>query len=301
LAALEAQIPALFVLGAKRIHGEHGRDVFDIDGSNRKYNTLRRVIRPIVQHYVAVSQDLALWLDETLGVTPDRIAQIYNGVASDLFCPRGPLRRDLLPAGFLPADGLVVGTVGRLAVVKDQRTLILAFAKIVGAHPDLSARARLVIVGDGALRCDLEDLANAIGIASAIWFAGDRDDVADLMRVFDVFVLPSLGEGISNTILEAMATGLPVVATRVGGNPELVSEGITGSLVPRGDVERVASAVFELLADAGRRACWGRAARMEVERRFSWDRCVDQYLSVYDRVLGRASPAAASDVSSLLR
>lgn len=297
LSALEAQIPAFLLPAVKRVHGEHGRDVFDIDGRNWKYNALRRAIRPIVQRYVAVSKDLASWLETTVGVAPPRIDQIYNGVAVDHFSPRQGARRDLSPPDFLPSDALVIGTVGRLAQVKDQRTLLLAFAELRSAHPQWAARLRLIIVGDGVMRGDLERQAAASGIAPLVWFAGDRDDVADLMRLFDLFVLPSLGEGISNTVLEAMATGLAVIATRVGGNPELVLEGETGVLVPPGDVRTLAAAMHELLIDETRRNRWGAAARMEVVRRFDWDRCVERYLGVYDGLLGRAAQPALLGVS----
>jgi sugar transferase (PEP-CTERM/EpsH1 system associated) len=288
LAALEAQIPAFLLPGVRRVHGEHGRDVFDIDGTNRKYNALRRAIRPLVQRYIAVSRDLAGWLESQIGVPPARIRQIYNGVAVDQFSPRDGARPALAPPGFLPSDAVVIGTVGRLARVKDQRTLLRAVAMLLREHPMLAPRLRLVIVGDGALRMELEDEARASGLSPVVWFTGDRDDVADLLRLMDVFVLPSLGEGVSNTILEAMATGLPVIATRVGGNPELVQQDSTGALVPPGNAGQLAAVLFGLIADPARRARCGAEARAEVMRRFDWARCVDQYLGVYDELLGRA-------------
>jgi glycosyltransferase involved in cell wall biosynthesis len=181
--------------------------------------------------------------------------------------------------------------------VKDQRTLLLAFAGLRAAQPQWAQRLRLIIVGDGALRGELERQAQELGIAPAVWFAGDRNDVAELMRLFDLFVLPSLGEGISNTILEAMATGLAVIATRVGGNPELVLEGETGILVSPGDSAALAGAMFELVTDEARRVRWGAAARSEVARRFDWDRCVEQYLALYDSVLGRAAQSTLFGIS----
>ncbi len=292
LAALEGQIPAALLPGVRRVHGEHGRDVFDIAGTNRKYNLLRRAVRPLVHRYVAVSRDLAGWLETTVGVPPQRIRQIYNGVSLDRFRPQSGPRAPLTPHGFLPEDALAVGTVGRLAAVKDQRTLVAAFARVVAARPGLIPRLRLILVGDGALRGDLERQASSLGVGQLCWFAGGRDDVADLMRLLDLFVLPSLGEGISNTLLEAMATGLPAIATRVGGNPELVADGRTGALVPAGRPEELAQAMLRFLDDADLRARCGAAARAEVERRFDWDRCVGQYLALYDELLGRAAEPA---------
>ncbi|WP_295578340.1 TIGR03088 family PEP-CTERM/XrtA system glycosyltransferase [uncultured Lamprocystis sp.] len=285
LATLEAQIPALFLPGVKRVHGEHGRDVFDLEGNNRKYNVLRRLIRPIVHRYVAVSKDLAAWLESRVRVPPVRIRQIYNGVDADQFSPTVGARTDPGPSGFLSAGALVIGTVGRLVAVKDQRTLLFAFADLVRRNRDLASRLRLVVVGEGGLRHELEQQAAACGVSHAVWFTGDRSDVADLMRLFDLFVLPSLGEGVSNIILEAMATGVPVIATRVGGNPELVTHGRTGALVSAGDAGALASAMYDFITDEARRSRCGAAARAEVMQRFDWKSCVDAYLSLYDELL----------------
>jgi sugar transferase (PEP-CTERM/EpsH1 system associated) len=296
LAALEGQIPAALLPGVRRVHGEHGRDVFDLHGTNRKYNFLRRAIRPLVQRYTSVSRDLESWLVDTVGVAPERICQIYNGVDRAQFHPRRGERPDLAPPGFLPENAIVVGAVGRLAAVKDQRALLGAIA-ILSEKPEWASRVRLILVGDGELRVALECEAARLGIAERTWFAGDRDDVAALMRAFDLFVLPSLGEGISNTLLEAMATGLPAVATRVGGNPELVDDGITGALVPPGDPQALAMAMLPFLEDAKLRDRCGMAARAEVERRFDWERCVDQYLALYDELLGRDSDSVLRSVN----
>ena len=284
LSALEAQVPAFFLPGVKRVHGVHGRDVFDLEGKNRKYNLLRKAIRPFVGQYTTVSRDLRRWLIEVIGVPPERVVQIYNGVDQERFRP-GPRRPQLAPPGFLGEGSLVVGTVGRLAAVKDQATLLRAFARLCEDDAGLAKRLRLVLVGDGPEREPLEALAAELGIGERTWFAGDRDEVAELLRLFDLFVLPSLGEGISNTILEAMATGLPVVATEVGGNPELVIPGENGLLVPSADADALAQALLALLRDARRRRTMGEASLARVRRDFHWDRTVARYLEVYDRLL----------------
>jgi glycosyltransferase involved in cell wall biosynthesis len=178
----------------------------------------------------------------------------------------------------------VVGTVGRLAGVKDQLTLVRAFIAILRSEPSLARRLRLVIVGDGPLRepC-LRELEQA-GIAQYAWLPGERRDIRELMRGFDLFVLPSIAEGISNTILEAMATGLPIVATRVGGNPELVEDGVTGCLVRRREPSAMAGAIREYLEDPAAMRRHGEAARRKVERSFGLDAMVSAYLRVYDAV-----------------
>ena len=290
LATLEGQLPAALLRSARRVHGEHGRDVFDLQGTNRKYNLLRRGLRPLVHKYVAVSKDLAAWLETTVGVSPSRIQQIYNGVDLARFSPRSGAPPDPLPEGF-PArtsDTLCVGTVGRLAGVKDQATLLHAYAQMRGRDESLARRVQLAIVGDGPEGPRLRALAHELGIADRTWFAGDRGDVPEIMRCLDLFVLPSLGEGVSNTVLEAMASGLPVLATRVGGNPELVREGVTGELFSVGQSEALADMMYAYLRDDSRRRACGVAARSFVSERFSWERCVNQYLDLYDALLGSA-------------
>src|SRR5207237_9166164 len=135
------------------------------------------------------------------------------------------------------------GTVGRMQEVKDQLTLARAFVELLQRSPQAATRLRLVMVGDGPLRKQVADILNQAGWGALAWLPGERDDVPQIMRGFDLFVLPSLAEGISNTILEAMASGLPVVATSVGGNAELVESGRTGQLVPRSDPEAMAHAI----------------------------------------------------------
>ncbi len=286
LAALEMQAVTLALPGVRRVHGEHGRDVYDLDGSNRRYNRLRRALRPLIHRYVAVSRDLAGWLEGPIGVPPERISQIYNGVDQERFRPgEGGAS---LPSGFLPeVDPLVIGTVGRLAEVKDQRTLVDAFARLLQRAPALRDRARLVLVGDGPMRESLQRRIDEHGLGKLAWISGDRDDVDELLRAMHLFVLPSLGEGISNTILEAMATGLPVIATRIGGNPELVEEGDNGLLVPVGDADALAEALARLADNPDERRRMGAAGLQRVRDTFNWDRAVAEYQAVYDRVLGR--------------
>ncbi|MGL4565032.1 MAG: TIGR03088 family PEP-CTERM/XrtA system glycosyltransferase [Halioglobus sp.] len=307
LAALETQVLGLLLTGCKRVHGEHGRDVSDLDGSNRKYQWLRRLLSPLIHRYIAVSQDLARWLVGTVGIAPGKVTQIYNGVDHGRFPPRfdtvggcGPQRPRAalpgMPAGFLPAAGCrVVGTVGRLAAVKDQQALIVALAHILRESPQQRQTLRCILVGDGPERAALTAAIAQNGLEELVWLAGDREDIPDLLACMDVFVLPSLGEGISNTVLEAMATGLPVIATRVGGNPELVQDGVTGLLVPVADVPALATAIVALAQDPARCEQMGRAAVQRVTTDFDWERAVSAYLQVYDELLGLGPPSGQMD------
>jgi glycosyltransferase involved in cell wall biosynthesis len=148
------------------------------------------------------------------------------------------------------------------------------------------------MIGDGPLRAEATAIRASAGLSDLAWLPGERRDVAELMRAMDVFVLPSLAEGVSNTILEAMATGLPVIATAVGGNPELVDDGRTGRVVPPDDIAAMSSAMRQLVEDADLRVTMGRAARAEIEQRFSLQAMVQAYRKVYDKGLmqARGSP-----------
>lgn len=285
LSALEGQFVAAAAGVRARVHGEHGRDVFDLHGKNRKYNLLRKLARPLVHQYIAVSKDLATWLEHTVGAAPQRITQIYNGVDSLRFHPRREERIPIGPKGFMSGNELLIGSVGRMAQVKDFPTLVHAFLRLLSEQPESRKRLRLVIVGDGGSRAECLDLLRAADAEHLAWLPGERADVAEIMRALDVFVLPSLGEGISNTILEAMASGLPVVATHVGGNPELVEHDRTGKLVPAGDSAALAQALLSYARDSGQMKAHGQTARAIIEARFSMEAMVANYLRVYDHVL----------------
>lgn len=285
LSALEGQFVAAWCGVPARVHGEHGRDVFDLHGRNRKYNLLRKLARPLVHRYIALSRDLQHWLVDAVAVAPQHITQIYNGVDADRFVPSSGGREVQGPPGFADVGSFVIGSVGRMAEVKDFPTLVRAFIDTVTQQPELRARLRLAIVGEGPARSVCQAMAEQAGIGDLVWLPGERGDIPELMRGFDLFVLPSLGEGISNTILEAMATGLPVVATAVGGNPELVRDGYTGTLVPAGDATAIAQAITAYARSPERARQAGREGRAEVERRFSMDAMIDAYMAVYDAAL----------------
>jgi sugar transferase (PEP-CTERM/EpsH1 system associated) len=262
------------------VHGEHGLDMIELDGHNLKYNTVRRLSRLVVDHYLTVSQDLADWLVRDIGVDRPRLTTIYNGVDTQRFSP-GP-GAGVLPDGFVPPGGFVVGTIGRMETVKDQSTLAAAFCHMIEARPELRQRLRLVIVGDGSLRRSvLDQLAkqNAVKLA---WLPGFRSDAPALLRAFDVFVLPSRREGISNTLLEAMATAKPVVATAVGGNSEIVVDSVTGQLVQPSDPAALAERLLAYIDDPRRLELEGRAGLARVHERFSLEVMIERYQAIYD-------------------
>lgn len=293
LGALEMTVPAAWAKVPVRIHGEHGWDMNDPDGRNTKLRWVRRVYRPFVHHYVALSRHLERYLVDAIRVPPNRLTQIYNGVDTRRFCPPLDARTPIAGCPFGAEGQWLVGTVGRLSPIKDQVTLARAFVRALELAPEARSRMRLVLAGAGGLRPDVEAVLAAAGVADLAWLAGDRTDIPDVMRGLDAFVLPSLAEGISNTILEAMATALPVLATQVGGNVELLQEGVTGRLVPAGDPDTMARAMLDdfLAPDAARRR--GRAARTEAERRFSLDAMVKAYADLYERLLAQSGARGA--------
>ena len=293
LGALEGTLPAMLAGVPVRIHGEHGRDVDDLDGRNARHQVMRRLFKPLVSHYIAVSRDLESYLRQKVGVPGSRVAQIYNGVDSERFHPAGERREDVPCAGFAGTDKFVIGTVGRMQEVKDQLTLARAFARLVRDIPGGDQRLRLVMIGDGPLRERVRVLLANAGVEQLAWLPGERDDVPRMMRSFDLFVLPSLAEGISNTILEAMASGLPVLATDVGGNPELIEPGVTGSLVPRNDADSMARAMHAYVESAELCRRQGSNARRTLERRFGMQAMAGAYMAVYDSMLGEKRSCAA--------
>ena len=286
LAALECQVPAWFAGVPVRIHGEHGRDVGDLDGTSRKYRWLRRCYRPFVHHYIALSRDLAAYLSQWVGLPASRVTLACNGVDTKRFHPAAPGPQAIAGCPFAAPAHWLVGTVGRMQTVKNQVLLARAFVRVFEIAPELRERLRLVMVGDGPLRAEAEAVLCAAGAENLAWLPGERDDVPEVMRGLDCFVLPSLAEGISNTILEAMACGLPVIATDVGGNAELVRHDVTGEIVRVADVEALAASLVRLARDPGRAASMGRAGRADAEQKFSMEAMVDIYKGVYDRQLG---------------
>jgi len=285
LAALEAALPAWFARVPVRIHGEHGRDVGDLDGSRKRYQVVRKVHSPFVTQYVTVSRDLERYLVERVGIAPGRVTQICNGVDTARFAPRPVGRPAIEGSPFNDPRLWLVGTVGRLETVKDQTNLARAFVHSLREAPAARERLRLVIAGDGGLRGEIERILDDGNARDLAWLAGERADVPDLMRGLDCFVLPSLAEGISNTILEAMASGLPVIATSVGGNAELMEPGTTGALVPAADSEALARTMLGYFAEPELARRHGRAGRNLAERRFSLDRMIEQYHALYSRAL----------------
>ena len=268
-----------------RIHGEHGWDVLDPDGTNPKYRRMRRILSPFVRRFVTVSADLRQWLITNVGISSNKVRHIYNGVDIDRFRPSQSLETSSLPQMLLHKDAVVIGSVTRFSEIKDPMNLIDAFVELCDRSSADDPGVRLVMLGDGELHSNAMARLEKAGVAKYAWLPGSRDDVADLLRLMDIFVLGSFREGISNTILEAMASGLPVIATDTGGNRELVNDGITGSLVPPANSADLAAVLATYVSDEGLRASRGQASRDRAVGMFSIDSMIENYNDLYNNAL----------------
>lgn len=289
LAALEVQAPAWAANVPVRIHGEHGLDLSERGGDNTTYQRIRRLYRPLVHHYTPLSQDLQRYLVDKVQVPMHRITRVGNGVDTLRFYPaaRGP--QAIAGCPFDPQRHFLLGTVGRMQTIKDPALLVQAFIHAIELAPSLRQRLRLVMVGEGPLRAQLQTMLCEAGLAQLAWLPGARSDVPEILRGLHAFALPSRSEGISNAILEAMASGLPVLATAVGGNSDLVAARQTGQLVASGDRHGMALRLLQWAFDPYQAARMGQAGRARAEACFSLQSMVQAYQAIYDRQLLRVN------------
>lgn len=216
------------------------------------------------------------------GVAEDKIVVVPNGVIPDQYDCEKDNRAKILAELGLTGDERIAGAVGRLSPVKNIEALLLAAKKTTPTVP----KARFLIVGDGPRRGRLEEMAARLGIEKRVIFAGWQADIKEYLSIMDVFVIPSLIEGSSFAILEAMALGKPVIATDVGGNPELVADGETGFLVGVNDSDALADRMAHLLASEDKASAMGRAGRKRLEANFTERQMLDKTADVYAGLMG---------------
>lgn len=285
-AGLAVQAVATLAGVRRRVHAEHLREPARAGKAAGRLGNLllHRLLCPLVDHFIAVSSDLEHWLVDAIGAKPARVSQIANGVDSVQFHPRLGPAAAIGPAGFMRDNVFVVGSIGRMDEAGGHVALVEAFLRLIASPHPAHARLRLLIAGDGPARAECQALLQRAGAAERAWLPGARADVAQLLRAMDLFVLPGTLEDRSNAILEAMASGLPVVASGVGANAELVHPGFTGILVPPGAHELLASAIADYCRIPAIAARHGARARSQVIARHSMPAMARDYLAVYDAV-----------------
>jgi glycosyltransferase involved in cell wall biosynthesis len=230
---------------------------------------------PLATHVVAVSDRVAAYARHEFHVPVDRLTTIPNGVDVVRFQPR---------TGPIGSQRFVIGCTARLHGKNNHAALLQAFALIAGQWPE----AQLLLVGRGPEEGRLRTMAERLGVSTRVRFTGEQADVAPFLRQMDLYVQSSIAEGMPNSVLEAMATALPVVATAVGGTPELVADGETGLLVPAGNPAALAAALGTFLADPAKAAAFGRAGRARVEAHFTEARMLQRVEALLDRLVSQA-------------
>jgi L-malate glycosyltransferase len=258
------------VLSSQRCY----RDLFS-SGIQRALRVTDKLVDGVVVNCEAIRRHMT----EDEGMAPERVHVCYNGIDTQVFRPASREAR----AGSMDPGAVVIGTVAVLRPEKGLPTLMEAFARVRRQH----ANARLLVVGSGPLRQPLEDSARSLGVADSVSFEPATADVAAWLNRIDVFVLPSLSEALSNSLMEAMACGVAPVASSVGGNPELVRDGETGLLFPPGDAEALADRLGSLVADEALRSRFAAAAASFIANGMTVEKAATRMASIYSGFLER--------------
>ena len=259
------------------IHGEHGI-LYD---ENIRRICAQRLLFNLTDCNITVSQDLASRISKIFGVPKNRFFPIINGVDLSIFNKIADSRRsDLRNQYGIKSDNCLIGSVGRLVDVKRYDLMVEAAIEICKRE----LPAQFMIVGDGPLKAKLQKMINDNGLQQNFFLVGRKDNVSDYLQAMDVFALPSTFEGISNTMLEAMSCGLPIVATNVGGTPEVVDNGSTGFLWETGDSDEFIVLLLKMISDDKLRKQIGSNSREKAKKKFSIDRMVSEYENIYIKV-----------------
>ena len=258
------------------IHCQHG---YPMEERPRNVKVQRFLWSKAASQLLSVSGELGDSMASLTGLPRDSIEVVSNGVDITRFKPQPEDRARLRAELGLPAEGIMIGMVARLVPVKNHEGAIRAVAKLRREGLDV----HLALAGGGGLQATLEEFARAEGVQSHVHFLGFLDRVDKVYNALDIFLLNSYREGMSNTIVEAMACGRPVVATRVGSNAESVVDGETGYLVPSDDSDTLAATLRQLV-DKDVRDRFSRAARTRIVDNFSIDRMVERYTDIYLRL-----------------
>jgi len=257
---------------------------------------LGRVSSSLCDHFYCLTDAMAEAISSQRVVKRSKIRVIHNGIDIQSFVEQFVDRAAERNALGIPQDAIVVGTVGRLTEIKRQDVLIRAFAKMRLQYPS----AHLVLVGAGPLLDELKGLSDSLGISPFVHFAGYQPHSGRFLRIMDVFVLSSRSEGMPQAVLEASVCELPVIASQVGGLPEVIEHDVTGSLFAVGDEDRLAGFLCDLAANPSRRRRLGRAARARVESRYSIARMAGDYHRDFLELLGHRGACTSNNLQRQL-
>jgi sugar transferase (PEP-CTERM/EpsH1 system associated) len=276
--ALEAICAARLARVPVAIHSEHGYELEILGGLPIRRRILCRALFPMADAVFAVTRELSLYHSRQSWLPAGAFRVIHNGVSTERFAPRHMDAAEIRNQLGIPTERFVIGSVGRLVPIKDHLTLLRAVEVVLRRRKDV----HVLLVGDGPERAKLEEYAAASPeLTGHVTFCGASGRIPELMNAMQVFVLPSICEGMSNTILEAMASGLPLVVTRAGGNPELVVDGSIGFLFPPSDFPALAQHLEMLAESPDLRRSFGEAARLRAVEQFSLERMIRSYRDLY--------------------
>lgn len=270
------------VIGAKIarvpiiVHSEHGLWYEDILHIKKRKLLTQKLIFNFIDQITTVCKDLERTLIKLTGIKEEKVICIPNGVKLQRFdveIDKGSKRREI----GIQENDIVVGIIGSLDPIKDHKTFLYAGVEIIKEFPN----AKFLIIGDGSLKEELLSLSEKIGLGKRVLFLGQRDDIPEILKIMDVFISSSLREGMSNTILEAMAVGLPVIATKVGGTPEIVVDGKTGFLVCPANPKELAEGIIKVLKNPQQAKNMGKAGQEKVRENFSLNKMIKSYENLY--------------------
>lgn len=257
------------------IHSEHGKDY--------PFDRIKMFIQRICSHFtngiIALSSDIKSNMVKHIGIKSSKIKVIINGVDTNKFSP-SPRNSDLTREFDIEEDNIVIGAVGRMVTVKSYPELLLSVRNAKSA----GAKIKLIIVGDGPELMAIKDLARQYGLSNDVCFAGNRNDIDEILHLFDIYVLTSTNEGLSNTLLEAMSSAIPVVVSRVGGNAEIVNSDRVGYTYSSGDHNELTAKLLALSEDKEMRRQLAENARKHIIQNYSLDVMIRNYADMYTSV-----------------
>ena len=257
------------------VHGEHGKNITELVAEGSAKRLAKKWLGPRADLILSVCDDIRQEWIAWYGIDGRRIRTIRNGVDAEQFAPAPPdeARRKL----GLPADAFVIGTVGRLDPIKNYPAMIGATARLAQEVPSLHA----IFIGSGPVEAQLREQTAALSLEGRVHFAGLRRDVHQLLPAFDLFILPSFSEGMSNVVVEAMASGVPPICADLASHREIVTPGHDSVLLHPCDETTLAEAIRGLYCDPERRTSLGANARATIVERFTLERMVRTYEEAY--------------------